>query len=285
MLNRQVSSSAIALLQSPDLQQIQIAAQWLANQPFPNPDLEVALNLVLQGQIVPQKTGEFIAIAYNPSNGEFLTDAILGIVMARPGNTTVSLESGDRTTAKALLAQITSRGCPHRIATSGQTKNWVRPLLLEHYHLDREHNPLVMICTQAPGGGVGRWALPQDKLALQAYAEAYRAERGSGSVTQNWDELIRQKRVAVLEQDGEIISVVKRSSTFEHGIVVGTFTFPAFRQQGFARRLLAFFVTELLKEHTAVKLWVDDDNLGAIALYHSVGFQVIGSCYTGHFKN
>ncbi|MBD1866456.1 hypothetical protein H6F95_03880 [Cyanobacteria bacterium FACHB-471] len=81
----------------------------------------------------------------NPSGGGLLTDAILGIVMASPGNTTVSLESGDQATAVALLAQITSRGCPHRIATSSQTKNWVRPRLLEHYHLEREHNSLVMI--------------------------------------------------------------------------------------------------------------------------------------------
>lgn len=54
---------------------------------------------------------------------------------------------------------------------------------------------------------------------------------------------------------------------------------------GFARRLLAFFVTELSKEHTAVKPWVNEDQLGTIALYHSIGFQAIGSCYTGYFRN
>ncbi|MBD1866457.1 hypothetical protein H6F95_03885 [Cyanobacteria bacterium FACHB-471] len=64
MSDKQTSSPAIALLQSPDLRQIQIAAQWLANQPYPNPDLEVALNLVLQGQVIPQKTGALIAIAH-----------------------------------------------------------------------------------------------------------------------------------------------------------------------------------------------------------------------------
>jgi len=35
----------------------------------------------------------------------------------------------------------------------------------------------------------------------------------------------------------------------------------------------------------AVKLWVDDDNWGAIALYKSLGFQPIGSHYTGYFTN
>jgi hypothetical protein len=179
MSDRQTLSPALALLQAPDLRQIEIAAQWLANQLYPNPDLEVALNLVLQGQLIPQKTGALIALAPDPSNDGLLTDTILGIVMASPGNTTVSLESGDQATTEALLAQIASRGCPQRIATSSQTKNWVRPLLFEHYHLEREHNPLVMICTQASDGGLGRWALPQDKLALQAYAEAYRAQLGT----------------------------------------------------------------------------------------------------------
>jgi len=53
----------IALLTSPTLLQIQTAAEWLASHPYPNPDLEIALNLVLQGRIIPQETGERVAIA------------------------------------------------------------------------------------------------------------------------------------------------------------------------------------------------------------------------------
>ncbi len=96
--------------------------------------------------------------------------------------------------------------------------------------------------------------------------------------------MIQRQQVAVLEHNGTIVSVVKRGATLYHGVVVGSFTFPEFRQQGFARRLLAFFVGELLK-HSAVKLWVDEDNRGAIALYRSLGFHQVGSCYTGYFRS
>ena len=96
--------------------------------------------------------------------------------------------------------------------------------------------------------------------------------------------MIQRKQVAVLEHEEQIVSVVKRGSTVHHAIVVGTFTFPPFRKRGFARRLLAFFTQEMLEEYAAVKLWVDEDNVGAIALYHALGFQQIGSCYTGYFS-
>jgi len=281
----------IVLLTSPTQPQIQTTAEWLATHSSANLDLEIALNLVLQGRIIPQKTGEEVAIAYTPSayrlsRADGLSPNIIrGVVMASPGNINVSLTSCDRATTESLFALIQPRGCPHRVATTSQTKAWLRPLLLQHYQSEREYNPFVMTCTQVADEGEGRWALPRDKPALQAYAEAYRAERGNGSLNQNWDDLIQRQQVAVLEQNGDIVSVVKRATTLQHGIVVGTFTFPEFRQQGFARRLLAFFSRELLKNYPAVKLWVDEDNVRAIALYHSVGFQHTGCCYTGYFTN
>jgi GNAT superfamily N-acetyltransferase len=276
---------ATVLIQSPSLSQVKAAAEWLANHPHKNPDLEVALNLILQGRIVPAETGELVAIASVSPTDVFTQGDIRGIVMAKPGNLNLSLESSDRHTVESLLMLAQPRGCPQRVATSSQGKDWLRPLLLQHYSLESEHNPPVMLCTQVPSGGDGRWALPQDKPVLQAYAEVYRAERGSGSLTQNWDDLIQRKQVAVLEHEEQIVSVVKRGSTIHHAIVVGIFTFPQFRKRGFARRLLAFFTQEMLKEYSAVKLWVDEDNVGAIALYHALGFQQIGSCYTGYFSD
>jgi len=196
------------LVQSPSLRQVQVAAEWLANHQHKNPDLEVALNLILQGRIVPAETGELVAIAHTPSTDAFTQGDIRGIVMAKPGS--LSLEGRDRQTVESLLALAQSHSCPRRVATSSQTKDWIRPLLLQYYLLEREHNPFVMICTQVPSNGGGRWALPQDKPVLQAYAEAYRAERGSGSLTQNWDDLIQRKQVAVLEYEEQIVAVETR---------------------------------------------------------------------------
>jgi predicted GNAT family acetyltransferase len=118
---------------------------------------------------------------------------------------------------------------------------------------------------------------------LQAYATAYLAERGSGSLDYPWDTWIQQRRIAVLEQDGQLVSVVRRGETINCAIVVAPFTFPQFRRQGFARRLLAFFTQEMLQEFPAVKLWVDQDNTAAIALYRSLNYRWVGACYTGYF--
>ena len=88
------------------------------------------------------------------------------MVIASPGNANVSLVGGDRPTTEALFALIQLHGCPRRVATSSQTKEWLRPLLLQTYRLEREHNPLVMTCTQPLGASEGRWALPKDKTRL-----------------------------------------------------------------------------------------------------------------------
>lgn len=270
------------ILEAPSPQQIEMVAEWLVHQPHQNPNLEIALNLILQKQIIPHESGGLLAIA---STSENLTpETIQGLLLARPNNTNVILECRDRATTKHLFEVMRSRGCPHQVVASGEVKEWLRPLLVQHYALQREHDQQVMVCTQPPAGGEGRWAQPADKPALQAYAEAYLAERGSGSTTLNWDELIQERRVAVLEHNSQIVSAVKQGVSLSHPIVVGTFTFAPFRQQGFGRRLLAFFVTELLHDHAAVKLWVDQDNTAAIALYRSLGFCAIGSCYTSYWN-
>ncbi|MBD2080638.1 GNAT family N-acetyltransferase [Leptolyngbya sp. FACHB-17] len=177
------------------------------------------------------------------------------------------------------------RGCPQRVCTSEQTKQWIQPLLLQRYKLQREYDQAVLICTEPPEGGEGQWATSQDKPALQAYAQAYLTECGTGSLEHPWDDWIQQRRITVLEQEGQIVAVVRQGATIDCAIVVAPFTFPQFRRQGFARRLLAFFITEQLQDYSAMKLWVDRDNAPALALYRSLGFHEIGSCYTRYSRN
>lgn len=61
MHNQQTATPAIALAISSTLPQIQPAAECLT--PHPNLDLEVALQLGLQGWILSQEAGEGVAIA------------------------------------------------------------------------------------------------------------------------------------------------------------------------------------------------------------------------------
>ncbi|PSB30518.1 GNAT family N-acetyltransferase [Stenomitos frigidus] len=286
MAHDQVELSPILILSAPSQRQIQVAAEWLANQHHQNPDLEIALHLILQKQIVPHAQGGLVAIAYSETTAGELTQAHMqGVVVAKPGNIHVSIASANLTATEALLSLLLARECPHRLCTSEQTKAWIRPCLLQHYQLQREYDQQVLFCTQPPDGAAGRWAVPQDKPTLQAYAAAYLAERGSGSLDYPWEQWIQQQRVAVLEERGQIVAVVRRAETAHHGIVVAPFTFPPFRRQGFARRLLAFLTQQLLQEFPAVKLWVDHDNTAAIALYTSLNFQPLGACYTGYYVN
>ncbi|MBD1842617.1 GNAT family N-acetyltransferase [Cyanobacteria bacterium FACHB-63] len=280
-MNHQATSTSIQILATPSPSHLQVATAWLAAQESQNPNLEIALHLLLQGEIIPHERGGLVALAFV---GEFSPSSIRGVVRARSGNTNVSMVATDPIAAERLFSLISARGCPQRLCADGQTKAWIHPLLLQHYHLQREYDQQVLICTHAPTGAAGRWAEPRDKAALQAYAAAYLAERGSGSLDYPWDQWIQQRRVAVLEHEGQIVAVVRRGETARCAIVVAPLTFPQFRRQGFARRLLAFFVQEMLQAFPAVKLWVDEDNTAAISLYQSLGFQAIGTCYTGYFS-
>jgi predicted GNAT family acetyltransferase len=104
-----------------------------------------------------------------------------------------------------------------------------------------------MICSQTPPNAEGRWAIPQDKPFLQAYAAAYLAERRTGSLNHPWDDWIQKRSIAVLEHENQIVSVVRYITTRCDAIIIAPFTFSQFRKQGFARKLLAFLVGELLQ--------------------------------------
>jgi GNAT superfamily N-acetyltransferase len=280
-----IQTPSLTLIQSAILHRSRSAIAWLENLQVDNPNLELALNSVLENQIIPHERGGLVAVACTPSPTNSLdVSNIQGVVMAKPGNTSVLIEACNYNTAASLLTLATARGFPQQVCTSSQTKNWIRPLLLQQYSLERESEQLVMVCSQIPPIGAGRWAIPEDKPVLQAYAAAYLAERGSGSLNRPWDDWIQKRSIAVLEHENQIVSVVRYITTRGDALIIAPFTFPEFRRQGFARKLLAFLVGELLQVYPRVRLWVDEDNIGAIALYKSLDFHIIGKCYSGYWK-
>jgi predicted GNAT family acetyltransferase len=106
----------------------------------------------------------------------------------------------------------------------------------------------------------------------------------TGSLNHPWDDWIQKRSIAVLEHENQIVSVVRYTTIRRDALITAPFTFSRFRRQGFARKLLGFLVGELLQVHPRVRLWVDEDNIGAIALYKSLGFHIVGKCYSGYWK-
>lgn len=285
MNNNTSTTNELKIIQTPSLEQIQTVIAWLENQQIENPNLELALNYLLQNKIVPHERGGLVAIAYIPSPSNSLDISnIQGVIMAKPDNINVLIESCNYETAKSLLKEATQRSCPQQVCSSFQTKNWIRPLLLQQYSLEREYDQFVMVCNQIPLDGVGRWAISEDKPMLQAYAAAYLVERGSGSLNHPWDDWIQKRNIAVLEDENQIVSVVRYTTTRRDALVIAPFTFPQFRRRGFARKLMLFLLEELLQTYPRVRLWVDEDNIRAIQLYKSLGFQIICQSYSSYWK-
>ena len=261
------------------MEQIEATIDWLSDGPHPNLDLEYVLGQILMGRL--QLTKEVLAIAHTSYNRSLISPQdICGAVIANPDNSKVSLAGENSIATKALFALVHDRGHFQKIALSCASRDWIRPILLQTYQIGHEQQSLIMLCHKRPDSGRGRWARSEDIPALKAYMTAHEAEQGIQHIHFSWDKLIQQRRLAVLEHEGQIVSLIRWNATHRHGMVAGTSTLAPFCRRGFAKQLLQFLLADLFQSYSAVKLWVNESNLGAIALYKSVGFQTIGSFYS-----
>ena len=249
------------------------ALRWLADVAQENLGTEIALRT---------SDGWSRGFARRPDG------SLAGVSTHSPGQWFLEAESPAATAD--LVAQVAddaqrADGWPAKVTTSGAVKHWLRPLLTAHGVAPvREHDLLAMACHKPPGNGEGRWATPTDRPTLEQYQTLYNAERRT-TIAPDWDNLLRRRSVAVLERDGRIVAVVKRTAdTARYATIGGTWTDPACRGDGLAKRLTAFLVSELLCERPAVHLVVDDDNVAAIALYRTLQFEPSGSCYMGYLQ-
>lgn len=208
-----------------------------------------------------------------------------GVSASTPGGQWFLETTGSDAVGQLVPTILPSDGAqwPTKVTTSGQVKGWLRPRLVEcGAVVHREHDLLAMACHKPPEGGEGRWAGASDRPALERYQAAYNEERRT-TTAPDWSALLRRPAVAVLEEDGRLVAVVKRTGdTTRYATIGGTWTEPSSRRRGLAARLTSFIVGSLLRERPAVHLVVDDDNSAAIALYRSLGFEETGRCYMAY---
>lgn len=209
-------------------------------------------------------------------------NALLGVAVVLAGGACFWLPEQNYS-AGLLCAEILKLQ-PRRIVTTSFGRDVLRSSIGHQVCIVREYDQSIMVCTRHFPKANGRLAIASDIPRLIEYQRLYNQERSVDEVS-DWDVLIQQAKVVVLEVDGQIVSVV-RFGIETHRLVSigGTYTFPAYRRQGYAEQVLAFAVNQIVESRSIAHLIVDMDNDPAIELYRQMGFECVGSSYVGYLE-
>lgn len=130
-----------------------------------------------------------------------------------------------------------------------------------------------------------RYASSRDLEALVPACAAMHAEEvGIDPITrdpvgyrQRVRELIAKKRSLIWSDQERVIFKCEFSAVTPHAVqLMGVWTHPSYRRQGFARKALSEICGHILRQGKAITLFVNDFNRPAIDLYESLGFSQIG---------
>ncbi|AXI04726.1 GNAT family N-acetyltransferase [Aquirhabdus parva] len=209
-------------------------------------------------------------------------DALLGVAVALTGGTCFWLPE-DASAAGALFPAILDLR-PCRIVTSSMGRDLLRSKVVPRAHFVREYDQWVMVSARRFPQASGRMAIASDIARLVEYQHQYNEERSVDDAP-NWETLVAQEKVAVVDTDGQIVSVVRFGIETDRMVSIGgTYTFPAYRRRGFAERVLEFAVDRIVTAGRTAHLIVDIDNEPAVALYRRMGFECVGSSYVGYLE-
>ena len=102
-------------------------------------------------------------------------------------------------------------------------------------------------------------------------------ERDAAGYRERVRELVEKKRSVIRKAQGVIVSKCEYSAVTPQCVqLMGVWTNPRVRRNGYARSLLREVCGHLFRKGKSVSLFVNDFNRPAIALYEELGFQRIG---------
>lgn len=103
-------------------------------------------------------------------------------------------------------------------------------------------------------------------------------ERDAKGYARRVRELVEDHRSFIGTMDGRIVFKCEISAETETAVqLMGVWTAPAYRRQGLARKGMREICGHLRRRGKIVTLFVNDFNIGAIALYEELGFRPVGA--------
>lgn len=209
-----------------------------------------------------------------------LPDVLLGVAVLAVNGTCFWLPEETSEAGKLGIAILDLR--PRRIMTTSFGRDLLHSSLTTSVQLLRKYDQWAMINSNRFPGANGRLARLSDIPCLVEYQYKYNEERFVEEIS-NWEILIAQEKVAVYEINGQIVSIVRFGIETNRIVTLGgTYTFPCYRRQGFAERVLEFAIDRIVSKGRIAHLIVDIDNYSAVELYLKMGFECVGGAYVGY---
>ncbi len=208
------------------------------------------------------------------------TKQLLGVAVIVTGGTCFWVPS--EASSGALLCTSILELQPRRIVTTAIGRDLLHAEIKQKGRILREYDQWIMVCSRQFSEVQGRLAELSDIARLKEYQHQYNNER-SVNETPDWESLIQQERIIVLEADQQIVSIVRLGIETDRLVSIGgTYTFPAYRRKGFAERVLKFAVNRIIETGRIAHLIVDIDNTPAVTLYRQMCFESVESSYIAY---
>lgn len=220
-------------------------------------------------------------------NGEVL--ALFQMTPPHPLNLIIADETRFDEVTDFLLANIIDKGIDfpsiislkpwaYGVAEKWQNKTGVSPKLLMDQGLYRLN---AVNETLESSTGHWRYAEISDAPLIEKWFNLFEQDTGLPispieTVQQRVALFLKNREVFLWEDQGQVVSMMKKSRPTENGITVSlVFTPKEARKKGYARTLVAAISKELLKDYQFCMLYTDMLNPTSNKIYQEIGYQKI----------